>query len=442
MLSAAHNSGDSLAAQAGAWQSLDRLARRRSDSAARARRHAPRGIRGPVGPWLLTLVLPALCLLSPAAGADEPTEPPSLQLQARYVGDLLWNAQGGVENGTAWLDYAELALAWDAGPVLGPGHLRFFASAGRTNRATFSDRYSGDAMVASNIETGRSPGLLQAWMDWSFDAAGPASLRLGFYDLNSDFDTAASRGLFLNSAYGIGHEISQTGRNGPSIFPATALALRLAWSPARHWLLRAAVIDAVPGDPGYTGRSRWHLSQSEGLLYAVELTRSTDSAWQFSMGHWRYSEPAAGLLPASKGRGDEPNHGSYLGAEFGPRPGHAGAVWRAFLRAGIANEEVNTWSHHVAVGAVVDTSVLGPRGSSLGIAASEARLGGSEQRVRQRRGVRQPAYERNVELTWRLPVGPYFALQPDLQYIVNPGVAPGRRDALVLGLRVELALGN
>jgi porin len=370
-------------------------------------------------------------------------ETPRLQVQARYVGDLLWNANGGLQIGTAWLDYAEIALAWDAGRVLELGRLAFFASAGRSNSTTFSDRYPGDDMVVSNIETARSPGLVQAWMDWGFNAAGPGSLRFGFYDLNSDFDTAPSRGLFLNSAYGIGHEISQTGRNGPSIFPATAMALRLAWSPAPRWLVRAAVIDAVPGDPGFTGRSRWHVSQSEGLLYVAEATRETHSNWLMSLGHWRYSEPAPALQPTNADHSTEqPNYGSYVSAEFGPRPGHRGPAWRAFLRAGLANDEVNAYGDHVGLGVVLDTGALGLPGSSLGIAASQARLGAAGRRLRGNRGTGRDPYERNIELTWRLPVGSHFVLQPDLQYIVNPGIAPGISDALVFGLRAELAVSN
>jgi porin len=36
-------------------------------------------------------------------------------------------------------------------------------------------------------------------------------------------------------------------------------------------------------------------------------------------------------------------------------------------------------------------------------------------------------------------VNEWLTLQPDLQYIVNPGLEPALRDAMVLGLRFELA---
>jgi porin len=47
------------------------------------------------------------------------------------------------------------------------------------------------------------------------------------------------------------------------------------------------------------------------------------------------------------------------------------------------------------------------------------------------------AAETAYELTWRIPVGEHFALQPDVQYVDDPGTNPALGDALVVILRVE-----
>jgi porin len=145
--------------------------------------------------------------------------------------------------------------------------------------------------------TAGGPCALEAWLDWGFHAHGPGSVRVGLYDLNSEFDTAESRGL-INSAYGIGQELAQTGHNGPSIYPVTALAARLAWTPAEPWLIEFAVVDGVPGDPDGTHRSRWHLSRSKGALRigevdAPRLLRSTRT----------FAALAAGVCARARGRG-------------------------------------------------------------------------------------------------------------------------------------------
>jgi len=272
-------------------------------------------------------------------------------------------------------------------------------------------------------------------------------VRVGLYDLNSEFDTTEARGLFINSAYGIGQELAQTGRNGPSIYPVTALAARLAWAPAEPWLLKLAVVDGVPGDPGDTHRSRWHLSRSEGALVIGEVTAAAGPVAQLSIGHWRYTEEFEGVRPLTDGgtfRAERDNRGTYVTAEFKPRtkPEDGAARWSAFVRAGEANDRVNVFERHVAAGVVVDWPWPGVHGSQLGLAASEARIGADFRTVQRRMGHDIERYERNVELTWRLPVGEHVVLQPDVQYIVNPGAERRIPDAWVVGVRVELAVSR
>lgn len=48
--------------------------------------------------------------------------------------------------------------------------------------------------------------------------------------------------------------------------------------------------------------------------------------------------------------------------------------------------------------------------------------------------------ETNFELTWQRRVSERLTLQPDVQYVVNPGWDPALRDALVLGVRLDLTL--
>jgi porin len=45
-----------------------------------------------------------------------------------------------------------------------------------------------------------------------------------------------------------------------------------------------------------------------------------------------------------------------------------------------------------------------------------------------------------VELTYRAQISRFFVLQPDVQWVVNPGMNPELADALVFGLRAHLSL--
>lgn len=391
----------------------------------------------------LALVTPVQCL---AHDGGETGTPP-FDWGVAYTADALANVQGGLREGAAWIDYLELAGEFAAGRALGLGDLTVFASVVGTNPPTFSDRYAGDAMIVSNIDSEQALRVLEAWLDWGFEAGGPGSVRAGLYDVNSEFDTSESRRLFINSAYGMGQELAQTGRNGPSVYPVTALAARVAWAPADPWLLEFAVVDGVPGDPGDSHRSRWHLSRSEGALLLAEISASAGPVTQLSLGHWRYTAAFEGLRPAdAAGRGqfERDNHGTYVTAEFAPRraPNETGAIWSGFLRGGVANDRINLFEHHVAAGVVVTGPWPGPRGSQLGLAAAEARVGAGHRAVRRRDGEPAERHERNLELTWRVPLGDHVVLQPDLQYVVNPGAERRIPDAWIIGLRLELSLAR
>ena len=47
-------------------------------------------------------------------------------------------------------------------------------------------------------------------------------------------------------------------------------------------------------------------------------------------------------------------------------------------------------------------------------------------------------YEIPIEFTYQVHVTPWFNVQPDLQYIINPSGVVGSHDALVLGLRTSI----
>lgn len=390
---------------------------------------------------LLRLFLPGA---SPA-GEIDPPGPGVLHAGAWYTADILTNLAGGVRTGTAYLDYAGIAVEFDAGQALGLTPLRLFASFAHVNRTTFSDVYSGDAMVVSNIDADRVQHLLEAWVERGFDVAGPGSLRVGLYDLNSEFDSTETRGLFLNSAYGIGHEIAQTGHAGPSIFPAPGLGVRFAWRPTGRWLIKLAVLDGSPASTGPASRPRWHLSTSEGALGVAETTFFVTPGNVISLGHWRYTGAYPDLRPAvAEGEKADryDNRGTYLAAEYSPTREGVEPRWRFFVRAGHANSRVNAFDRHAALGLTVATGGPTRWGGWLGLAASEARLGPSGAGDQPPGERRRSGRERNLELTWRVPLSEHVVLQPDLQYIMNPGALGGLDDAIVAGLRLELTIGR
>lgn len=366
---------------------------------------------------------------------------------AAYTADLLANVHGGLRTGEAYLDYLKVGASLDLAQLGGPDGFTAYASGFMTNAARFSERYVGDAMTVSSIDNGYALQVLEAWVQWEGGAADRYSARLGLYDLNTEFDSTGARVLFVNSAHGIGHEIAQTGLDGPSIFPSTALAARFAWQPQESFTLRVAVADAVPGSqPGING-TRLRVSAEEGALLIAQASVAFGPVTQLSLGHWGYTRTFEVLTADGADRSERTthNHGTYLTAELAPRAATAGtagedAPWRVFARIGYADPEVNEFDMQLAAGAAVSLAWPARRGSEVGLAWLQARLSDWRADSFAAEGLATDP-EQNIELTWRVPVGNYLVLQPDLQYVIDPAADRRARNAWVLGLRIELAAG-
>jgi porin len=375
---------------------------------------------------------------TPAATADK-RQPPAVDLSVLYTAEFWGNTRGGIRRGTRYLDNLDVTLTIDAERARGWRGATLFVYGLYNNGHAFSGNLVGDAQVVSNIETGvRAARLYQAWIEQAF-AGGRASLKLGLYDLNSEFDTTNVGSLSLLSSHGIGPEFAGSGRNGPSIFPYTSLGLRGAYTLGAV-TLRAAVLDGVPDDPAHPRRTAIKLGHGDGALAVGEVDWTSD-AGAVKLGAWHYTARFQRRSAADtdmRGRG---NAGAYLVAErrLTHRGGAASDDKRGlsgFLQAGIAAPDYNRVSRF-AGGGLVYTGVFAGA-DRAGVTFARAAFSGSYRALEAAQAIRVPAAESVVELTYRRALTPWLTVQPDAQYIVHPSGGPERRDALAVGLRVEV----
>lgn len=182
-----------------------------------------------------------------------------VSLDVVYTADIWRATSGGLRRGTRYLDNLDVAVEAHMDKLVGWDGATVFLY-GLYNNGKSLNALMGDTQVASNIETGvKAVRLYEAWLEQRF-GNDRASLKVGLYDLNSEFDVLESASLFMGSAHGIGTDISQTGENGPSIFPSTSLAARLALNIGERWTLRTALLDGVPGNPGRPSAPRSSLA--------------------------------------------------------------------------------------------------------------------------------------------------------------------------------------
>ncbi|MEQ9451282.1 MAG: carbohydrate porin [Pseudomonadales bacterium] len=359
-----------------------------------------------------------------------------LQLDMVYTGEWA-QVQGGIEDGNTYLDNVDLILEGDLEQLWGWQNSTFRLYV-LGNQGGSPSSYAGDLQTVSNIDAPDTWKLYEIWYQRSW-RAGAHSLRVGLYDFNSEFDVLATAGLFINSSFGIGAEIAQSGENGPSIFPTTSLALRMAVSNEAGYYAQAVVMDGVPGDPEQPHGTHVRLDGDDGLMLAAEVGH-LDSTSKLALGSWRYTRDVKRDASEEVIRAED-NWGIYalgesdLYSEQDPAQGLAG-----FLRYGVAEQSINQLQNYVGLG-LVYTGLFAHRDQDqFGLAAASAGLSRAYRRQQQALGETPAKRETTIELTYRAQITSWLALQPSYQYVVDPGGLETINNASVFLLRFELGL--
>jgi porin len=407
---------------------------RPADTAARVNIH----IWGSLGLALLVPVAPVQAQDERPTGyprsANERADKP-VEFSVVYTAELRGNASGGIKRGVRYLDNLDVQVAIDADRLVGWRGARLFAYAIYNNGQPLSELV-GDNQGVSNIETDvKAVRLFEAWVEQ--DVGNKGSIKAGLYNVNSEFDTTQSGGLFLLSSHGIGPDLSQSGRSGPSIFPRTSLAIRGAVALGEHWLARAAVLDGVPDDPAHPRRTAIKLSARDGALVVGEIDY-LNGGTKAAIGAWSYTARFERIAPnASSGHG---NKGAYIFAEHrlvGNRSDDAAGL-AGWLRFGLADARYNPIGRYLGGGLVYSGLGSNRKGDQIGISFAAAEYG-SRYRVSQRlAGADQGAREIVFEAVYNVAIASWLSVQPDAQYILNPSGNRDVEDAVVIGLRVKI----
>lgn len=384
-----------------------------------------------------------------------------IQFGIRYDGEVFSNTVGGARRGSGYLGNLNLQLTFDAERLVGwPGATVFLYGLG--THGGHPSAYVGDAQGVSNIEAPAKWKLEEGWLQQNlFD--NRLSFLFGRYDLNSEFYRLQSAGLFLNSSFGIGPEFSQSGADGPSIFPNTAVGSRLAFKPMDEIVLRAAVLDGVPVQRA--NGSQHVFAKDDGVLIVTEaaylyrptgaeqprtrefrIGRNCCGAYtaKLAVGAWYYTARFDDL--ATLHTNGEPirrrgGRGFYLVAD--------GVVYQdaqnpdrqltAFGQFGIGDPRVYRFAYYTGGGLTVSALLPGRSQDQLGLAVAAAHNGDPYIEALRFQGMRARRSEVSFELTYLAQFGAHFALQPDLQFILNPSTDPKLKNALALMLRFEVS---
>lgn len=381
----------------------------------------------------LCMALGGMLAVAPAGAAEKPVE-----LAATVTVDVVAAVQGAADHKTRALSNVDLTADLDLDAIAGWSGARAFVYV-LDNHGLRPNDAVGTLEGVNNIEvTKAGTRLFEAWIEQDLSGlAKGASLRIGLYDLNSEFYVTDSSGLLLGPPFGIGSEFASTGINGPSIFPSSALAARL-YVPVGDdgAFVRVGVLDAraqTIGDPGGVD-----LRFGDGVLFAGEVGRSR-GVTRVTFGAWGYSR--GGLNASLAGPDGEPlrkpSYGGYGMIEHDVLNRETQKL-TAFLRAGISSPYSSPFRGAMQAGVLLAPALKARPESLFSVGFHHAWTSRPFRRASRADGM-VPANEFGVEATYADQLLPWLALQPDVQWVRHPGGDANAPSAIVLSLRTTVS---
>ncbi len=379
---------------------------------------------------LIFLLLPAAAPAQTGEADDKPYE-----LGLTYTGEVWGNLAGGVNTGAVYMDNIDLTVEVDlAATPLGLEGARLFAY-GMGNQGGSISALAGDMQAISNIETPNSWRIYEFWVEQKFEPYN-SSLKMGLYDINSEFNVLESSLFYINSSHGVDAALATSGVMGPSIFPYLSMGVRLEAEPVEGWTVRAALLDGIPSNPANPRGTKIFWRQRDGLLYLAEAAWSPagERTFKLAAGGWAYSKQRPGWISD----GTEHRHmGLYVLGEYQlvMEEGNPGQGLTLFGRASMANGDINRLGGYIGGGVTYRGLLEGRPGDLAGLAIGSAVNSSDHRRVSPAVGER---VETNVELSYLTVLSSAVSVQGDLQYVMNPNMNPALDNAFAAGMRLIL----
>lgn len=349
--------------------------------------------------------------------------------------DVASVVRGGARDPAYVLDKLNLTADADLGALVGwrggTAHLHGMSTiGGRPNDA------AGTLQGINNIEVAsHHVRLFEAWVEQRLGER--TTVRTGVYDLNSEFYVNGAAGLLIGPAFGVGSELAATGPNGPSIFPSTALAVRVEHRFGHGAYGRIAVLNGSAGALGDPGGVDF--SFRTGVLAIAEAGLERPGL-KVAAGYWRYSQrqddyvavDAAGAPVRRRA------YGGYVLGEVQLIGGEDVRTWTAFARLGVSDGTTTPFRGGWQAGFLIERVFVGRPDSAFSLGANQGVTTRGYRALLGEQALRAADAETAFEITYSDRVAKWLTLQPDLQWVLDRGGEAGARGVAVATLRMTL----
>ena len=414
-----------------------------------------------------------------------------VSLAFQETSEVLGNATGGIHRGADYDGLTQMILQLDAQRAFGWYGGLLNISALQIHGRNLSADALLSLQTASGIEADRSTRLWEAWYDQKLLPDDRLDIRLGQQSVDQEFISSANGAVFVNTMFGWPLVPSVDLPGGGPAYPLSALGVRVRYRPVNAVAVLAGIFSGNPAPDG-TG-----YAQTGNAQVADASGTSFPTRGRLVFAELQYTYPALGSM-VYPGEGAPLGHTYKLGAWYdserfpdqfdtGHRALNAGAngnalqhrgdysiyavadqmVWRkksdpnqslsVFARAmGTPQADRNLADLSINAGVVLHDPVVNRSADTLAVGMGYAHVSSRASALDRQTAASAASGtggftpvrsgELFFEATYQYQVHPWWQVQPDVQYVLNPGGgianpnAPDKRvdDELVLGLRTNV----
>jgi porin len=379
---------------------------------------------------------------------------------------LLGNLSGGVKTGATMQGVTTMTLDVDTGNAFGLQGGTFHTSALQIHGSPLSPGYLDNLQGANGNEAENATRLWELWVDQQF-LNNRFDIKIGQQSVDNEYLISTYSGLFINTMAGWPLVPSNDLYGGGPAFPLASLGVRLRAEPNGNVTILAGVFDDNPGGGAFDANAQaldssgTKFNLNTGALWIAEIQYATKIgglAGAYKFGGWydsgtgfldqRYDNDG-GLLADPSSDGNPKTHiGNY--SLYGVADQ---TVWQSkadsarslnvFGRIMGAPSDRNLISFFVNGGATLTAPLPGRDNDTAGIDFGLGKVSPDAAAADRDAGLAPRTTEELFELTYQAQATPWLILQPDMQFVVNPGGGipdpndPTRhlRDEFVAGIR-------
>jgi porin len=405
-----------------------------------------------------------------------------ISLAIEETSEVLGNVTGGSKRGAEYDGLTQVALQLDTGRAFGWYGGLFNVSALQLHGRNLSAENLLTLQTSSGIEADRATRLWELWYDQKFLEEDRLDIKVGQQSLDQEFIVNPNGAYFLNTMFGWPLVPSVDLPGGGPAYPLSALGVRVRYRPIDPITFLVGVYNGSPspnnqGDPQLANPSGTSFPLNGGTLTFVEMQytypaigsmeepgQGAPLGHTYRLGAWfdsesfadqRYDNSGVSLAaPASNGN-PLSHHGDYSLYAVADQ-----MVWRdpatpnrsvsVFGRVmGTPQSDRNLVDLSLNAGLVYHDPITNRPDDTLAIGMGYAHVSRRVAALDQDTAGFAPGAGLNpirtsetyVEATYQYQVRPWWQIQPDIQYIFNPGGGIANPNNPYARVKNELVLG-